>query len=97
LATSSRNERQLSDKRRLLRNDRNEGAKLPTIQRISGHKTLAMVMRYVHLSDERIDSSITAIDTGFLDAITLELHTPGQSPEIGKAKVARIPYSKPIR
>lgn len=51
------------------------GIDLPTIQRISGHKTLAMVMRYVHLSDEHIDRAIAAIDTGFLDAIAPELHT----------------------
>lgn len=51
------------------------GVDIPTIQKISGHKTIAMVMRYVHLSDEHIDDSIAAIDTGFLDALTPELHT----------------------
>lgn len=51
------------------------GIDLPTIQRISGHKTLAMVMRYVHLTDDHIDRSIEAIGTGFLDAVTPELHT----------------------
>ena len=51
------------------------GVDLPTIQRISGHKTLAMVMRYVHLSGEHIDTAIAAIDTAFPDAIAPELHT----------------------
>ncbi|WP_298465490.1 site-specific integrase [uncultured Erythrobacter sp.] len=51
------------------------GVDIPTIQKISGHKTIAMVMRYVHLSDEHIDDSIAAIDTGFLDTLTPELHT----------------------
>lgn len=51
------------------------GIDLPTIQRISGHKTTAMVMRYVHLSDEHIDRSIAAIDTGFLGKVTPKLHT----------------------
>lgn len=47
---------------------------IPTIQKISGHKTLAMVMRYVHLSGEHIDNAIAAIDTGFLDTLTPEFH-----------------------
>ena len=50
------------------------GVDLPTIQRISGHKTLAMVMRYVHLSGEHIDNAITAIETDFPDTITPKLH-----------------------
>ena len=32
-----------------------------TIQRISGHKTLAMVMRYTHVHDDHIDQAISAI------------------------------------
>jgi integrase len=51
------------------------GVDLPTIQRISGHKTLAMVMRYVHLSGEHIDTAIAAIETPLPDAITPELHS----------------------
>ena len=52
------------------------GIDLPTIQRISGHKTLAMVMRYVHLSGEHIDTAMAAIETAFPDVITPELHMP---------------------
>ena len=51
------------------------GVDLPTIQRISGHKTLAMVMRYVHLTDDHVDRAIEAIGTSFLGAVTPELHT----------------------
>lgn len=51
------------------------GIDLPTIQKISGHKTLSMVMRYVHLSDSHIDDAMDAIDASFLDAVTPELHT----------------------
>ncbi len=47
---------------------------LPTIQKISGHKTLAMVMRYVHVHGTHIDDAIAAIDTAFSDTITPELH-----------------------
>jgi integrase len=50
------------------------GIDIPKIQKISGHKTLAMVMRYVHLSDSHIDKSIAAIDTGTFVSITPKLH-----------------------
>ena len=38
-----------------------EGADLPTIQKISGHKTLAMVLRYVHVHDSHIDDAISVL------------------------------------
>lgn len=63
------------------------GIDLPTIQRISGHKTLAMVMRYVHLTDEHVDRSIEAIETSFLDAISPELHTGEPGSEAGKPAI----------
>lgn len=72
------------------------GIDLPTIQRISGHKTLAMVMRYVHLDDDHIDKSIAAIDTGFLGAITPELHTHRRSPAVRDVKVIGISVSKSV-
>jgi site-specific recombinase XerD len=60
------------------------GVDLPTIQRISGHKTLAMVLRYAHVHGQHIDQAIRAIgrtlpkpaanETGC--PITQELHTP---------------------
>jgi integrase len=37
------------------------GVDLPTIQRISGHKTLAMVLRYTHVHGAHIDQAIRAI------------------------------------
>jgi integrase len=37
------------------------GVDLPTIQRISGHKTLAMVLRYTHVHGTHIDKGIAAI------------------------------------
>jgi len=37
------------------------GVDLPTIQRISGHKTLDMVLRYTHVHDEHIDDAILNI------------------------------------
>ncbi|RZM36660.1 MAG: site-specific integrase [Sphingomonas sp.] len=50
------------------------GVDLPTIQRISGHKTLAMVLRYVHIHGEHIDTAIAAIDNAFVGVITPDLH-----------------------
>ena len=38
------------------------GIDLPTIQRISGHKTLSMVLRYAHVSGAHIDAAIAALD-----------------------------------
>ncbi len=40
------------------------GADLPTIQRISGHKTLAMILRYSHVHGPHIDQAIKAIGRG---------------------------------
>jgi len=50
------------------------GIDLPTIQKISGHKTVLMVLRYVHIHGEHIDAAITAIDMRFSERITPELH-----------------------
>ena len=48
---------------------------LPTIQKISGYKTLVMVLRYTTRSDEHVDASVGALDSAFADAITPELHS----------------------
>ena len=37
------------------------GIDLPTIQKISGHKTLAMVSRYAHVHGDHIDKAIRTI------------------------------------
>jgi len=51
------------------------GVDLPTIQKISGHKRLAMVMHHVDVHWTHIDDATAAIDTAFSDTITPELHT----------------------
>jgi integrase len=70
------------------------GADLPTIQKISGHKTLQMVLRYAHVHGQHIDQAIRAIGrtlpepsmNGTGRTITQELHTaaggarPGRRP-----------------
>ncbi len=40
------------------------GVDLPTIQKISGHKTLAMVLRYAHVHGSHIDQAIQTIGRG---------------------------------
>jgi integrase len=45
------------------------GVDLPTIQKISGHKTLAMVLRYTQLSDAHVDRSVAKLDTCFLGEV----------------------------
>jgi integrase len=54
------------------------GVDLPTIQRISGHKTLAMVLRYTHVHARHIDTAIRAIGRTLpkqpANSITPKLH-----------------------
>ncbi|MEE8273955.1 MAG: tyrosine-type recombinase/integrase [Alphaproteobacteria bacterium] len=64
------------------------GVDLPTIQRISGHKTLAMVLRYTHVHGAHIDTAIQAIGRGLPEppvnrsagTITPKLHTVPKRP-----------------
>lgn len=46
------------------------GAPLPTVQKISGHKTLAMVSRYTHLSDRHVDSAMEALERALHPVLT---------------------------
>jgi len=38
------------------------GKSLPAIQRVTGHKTLSMLMRYTHLADKVVDETIEALE-----------------------------------
>lgn len=51
------------------------GVDLPTIQKVSGHKTLAMVLRYTHLADDHVDRAMSYLNTAIPNAVTPELHT----------------------
>jgi site-specific recombinase XerD len=44
------------------------GFDLPAIKRISGHKTLAMVKRYAHASDEHIKAIMNKLDIQYRTA-----------------------------
>jgi len=50
-----------------------------TIQRISGHKTAAMVRHYTHVNDDRITNALDQIAATLPDGITPELHTGRKS------------------
>lgn len=38
------------------------GVPLPAVQRVTGHKTFAMVLRYTHLADRSIDEAMAALE-----------------------------------
>jgi integrase len=70
------------------------GVDLPTIQRISGHKTLAMILRYTHIHGLHIDAAIDALSTTIPDTITQELHTPLEPGGVLKGKIVPIKRRK---
>lgn len=47
---------------------------IPTIQKISGHKTPSQVLHYVHLFGEHVHDALSALNMAIPDAITPELH-----------------------
>ena len=77
------------------------GVDLPTVKRISGHKTLAMVERYSHQNGEHIQAAMDKLEDrihaqkgGFSDTITQELHREekvvgGEEPEPSANKGGR--------
>ena len=60
------------------------GLDLPTIQKISGHRTVKMVLKYVHVHDRHIDQAMRALAAGMpmsarkSDTIRQDLQTPIQ-------------------
>lgn len=59
------------------------GVDLPTVQKISGHKTLSMVARYAHANGAHIDAAMDKLETrmivGKVVPITPELHKGGSA------------------
>ncbi len=66
------------------------GADLPTIQKISGHKTLAMVLRYTHVHGQHIDRAIAAIGRTLPELPTNESASTVAQELHKKAKAARV-------
>jgi len=48
------------------------GVDLPTVQQVSGHKTITMVLRYAHVHAPHIDAAMATID--YVGKITPKLH-----------------------
>jgi integrase len=73
------------------------GADLPTIKEISGHKTLAMVLRYAHVHGEHVDKAIRAIGRTRPELrgnesgrpITQELHSPARRGAANEGQTGR--------
>ena len=74
------------------------GVDLPTIQKISGHKTLTMVLRYAHVHGQHIDGATEGIGRTVPEllankdgrAITQELHSGSRNePPVRLAKKAK--------
>ena len=55
-----------------------------------------MVLCYVQLADDHIDTAIAALDAGMFDALIPELHTVGVQRSIGRAKVVAISSAKSV-
>ncbi|AZG10830.1 site-specific integrase [Pigmentiphaga sp. H8] len=50
------------------------GVDLPTVQRVSGHKTLAMVAHYAHQDGDHIQSAMDKLESRISGTITRKLH-----------------------
>ncbi len=65
-----------------------------TLQELSGHKTIAMVMHYIHANDESIDLAAERIANPFSDTVTPELHTTSKPEPSRGASVATLSLVK---
>jgi len=74
------------------------GVDVPTIQRISGHKTIAMVLRYVHVHGQHIDEGIAALGRGLpASHANMRGDEPGISAEHDYTGITRAPSRGPAR
>ncbi|MBS0504786.1 MAG: site-specific integrase [Proteobacteria bacterium] len=51
---------------------------VPTIQKISGHKTPSQVLHYVHLFGEHVHDALGALNIAMPEQVTQELHTSAE-------------------
>ena len=74
------------------------GVDVPTIQRISGHKTAAMVLRYVHVHGQHIDEGIAALGRGLpASHANMRGDEPGISAEHDYTGITHTPSRGPAR
>lgn len=67
---------------------------IATIQKISGHKTAAMVLHYTHVNDERIDNALSLLDQSAPRAITSKLPVPENQASADRSPVIHISVEK---
>jgi len=73
-----------------------EGRDTPTIQKISGHKTFAMVLRYVHVHGQHIDDAIKAIGRGLpASPANIGGHETGMPAEHNYTGITHVPSPSP--
>lgn len=70
------------------------GTDIPTIMKISGHKTPAMVLHYTHVHGVHIDNAISALDRSFPGTLTPELHTTAEPEQPEGSRVVGINSGK---
>lgn len=70
------------------------GTDIPTIQKISGHQTVGMVLHYTHVHGVHIDNAISALDMNIPDTITPELHTPAEPDQPAEGRIVGINSGK---
>jgi integrase len=66
------------------------GIDLPTIQKISGHRTLQMVLEYTHIDDPHIDRAITHLAQGFEESFPPTSRQRSEDAEAASPKSAQI-------
>jgi integrase len=66
------------------------GIDLPTIQRISGHRTLAMVMQYTHIDDPHIDRAIAHLAHDFEESFPPSSRQCSDDVEARATKTAQV-------
>lgn len=67
------------------------GVDLRTVQELLGHKSIAMTIRYAHLSPDHKRAAIAALETRLSEKSPINFHnTPPQAPSSPRAKVTAI-------
>jgi len=72
------------------------GADIKTVQTISGHKTVAMVMHYAHVFAPHVDRAISVLNSPLPGTITPELHTASKQAEEGDGEIFTISSGRSV-
>jgi integrase len=66
------------------------GADVASVQRISGHRTLAMVMKYVHLHSRHVDSVAAILGRSALPGVTRTSHDQPDAPPDASRETSQV-------